>query len=92
MQPDQESRSRLELHSDALQSWREIAGYFKRSVRTVQRWERVSGLPVRRPRPGPRSPVLAFPGELDQWLHSLPTIATNVAAKNTYTRPWNLPL
>ena len=59
-----------ELYSDALQSWKEIAAYLKRSSRSVQRWERSAGLPIRRLRPGVRSPVLAFPAEIDQWLHS----------------------
>jgi hypothetical protein len=31
-----------------LDSWKEIAAYLKRGVRTVQRWERTSGLPVHR--------------------------------------------
>lgn len=64
---------KLELRSDALQSWKEIAAYLKRGVRTAQRWERCAGLPVRRPRPGDRSPVFAFPDEIDQWMHSRPT-------------------
>lgn len=59
--------------SDALQSWKEIASYLKRGVRTAQRWERLAGLPVRRPRPSYRSPVFAFPSEIDQWLHSRST-------------------
>ncbi len=58
--------------SEALQSWKEIAAYLKRGVRTAQRWERCAGLPVRRPRPGERSPVFAFPEEIDQWMHSRP--------------------
>lgn len=62
-----------ELRSDALQSWKEIAAYLKRGVRTAQRWERCAGLPVRRPRAGDRSPVFAFPSEIDQWMHSRPT-------------------
>jgi hypothetical protein len=65
--------NRSELRSDALQSWKEIAAYLKRGVRTAQRWERCAGLPVRRPRPGDRSPVFAFPSEIDQWMHSRPT-------------------
>jgi hypothetical protein len=64
--------SKPELRSDALQSWKEIAAYLKRGVRTAQRWERSAGLPVRRPRAGDRSPVFAFPSEIDQWLHSRP--------------------
>jgi hypothetical protein len=62
-----------ELRSDALQSWKEIAAYLKRGVRTAQRWERCAGLPVRRPRAGDRSPVFAFPSEIDEWMHSRPT-------------------
>jgi hypothetical protein len=31
-----------------LESWGEIASYLRRDVRTVQRWERYHGLPVRR--------------------------------------------
>jgi len=57
----------------SLQGWKEIATYVKRGVRTVQRWERTSGLPVRRARPSHRSPVFAFPEELEHWLHSRPT-------------------
>ena len=65
--------ARSPRQSDTLQSWKEIAAYLKRGVRTAQRWETVAGLPVRRPRPGDRSPVFAFPNEIDQWLHSRPT-------------------
>jgi len=31
-----------------LESWKEIAGYLKRTERTVRRWEKEKGLPVRR--------------------------------------------
>jgi len=50
-----------------LNSWKEVAGYLGRGVRTVQRWERL-GLPVRRLGPGLRSPVLADARDLDRWL------------------------
>ena len=36
-----------------LNTWKEIATYMGRGVRTVQRWERELGLPVRRPRENP---------------------------------------
>jgi len=50
---------------DRLDSWKEIAGYLKRGIRTVQRWERVSGLPVHRlDRQGS---VFAYKAELDVW-------------------------
>ena len=51
-----------------LSSWKEIAQYFGRGVRTVQRWEAVLGLPVRRPHGRSRSAVMAITGELDEWL------------------------
>jgi hypothetical protein len=31
-----------------LDSWKEIAAYLKRDIRTVQRWEKLEGLHVRR--------------------------------------------
>ena len=33
---------------DRLDSWKEIAAYLNRGVRTVRRWEREEGLPVHR--------------------------------------------
>ncbi len=51
-----------------LNSWKEIAEYIGRGVRTVQRWEHDLGLPVKRPRRHLRSPVVAFTAELDEWL------------------------
>lgn len=53
-----------------LNSWKEIAAYLGRSVRTVQRMEADLGLPVRRPRGHARTSVTALASELDQWLKS----------------------
>lgn len=50
-----------------LDSWKEIASYFQRDIRTVQHWERREGLPVHRHEHGIRASVYAFPQELDQW-------------------------
>lgn len=50
-----------------LNSWKEVASYLGRGVRTVQRWEKL-GLPVRRLGAGPRSPVVANARDLDRWL------------------------
>lgn len=55
--------------STPLTSWKEIAQHLNKSVRTVQRWEREFGLPVRRPEKSGYASVLAFPDELDLWLH-----------------------
>ncbi len=51
-----------------LSSWKEIASYLGKGVRTVQRWERELSLPVRRPKPNEKQIVLAFPDELDAWV------------------------
>lgn len=52
-----------------LNSWKEIAAYLGRGVRTVQRWEKV-GLPVCRVGFGARAPVLAYAREIDFWIQA----------------------
>ena len=53
-----------------LNSWKGIASYLDRGVRTAQRWERELQLPVHRIGKGKRSPVYALPAELKFWLIS----------------------
>jgi CheY-like chemotaxis protein len=53
---------------DLLSSWKEIAIYLGKGVRTAQRWESELGLPVRRPNASNRHVVVALRSELDQWL------------------------
>jgi len=53
-----------------LQSWKEIASYLRVTVRTVQRWEKESGLPVHRQGTGRKARVLAYADEIDNWLTS----------------------
>jgi eukaryotic-like serine/threonine-protein kinase len=55
---------------ERLESWKEIATYLSRDVRTVQRWERGKGLPVRRLPGGDMARVYALKAELDSWWHS----------------------
>ncbi|MBV8206959.1 MAG: hypothetical protein JO041_09225 [Acidobacteria bacterium] len=50
-----------------LGSWKEIAQYLGKGVRTVQRWEHELQLPVHRPEAANKGVVIAFPGELDKW-------------------------
>jgi tetratricopeptide (TPR) repeat protein len=50
-----------------LESWKEIAAYLRRTVRTVQRWEREQGLPVHRLRHNKLATIFAYPSELDRW-------------------------
>jgi len=59
--------------SIVLNSWKEIAHYVGRGVRTVQRWEIDLGMPVRRPRAKSRSAVFALSDEIDAWLRAAPT-------------------
>lgn len=51
-------------------SWKEIAAFLDRGVRTVQRWERDHRLPVHRVGNSPRAPVFALQEELLLWLRS----------------------
>jgi phage terminase Nu1 subunit (DNA packaging protein) len=48
-----------------LSCWKDIANYFGKGVRTVQRWEAL-GMPVHRPN-GDNSTVFADPRELKNW-------------------------
>lgn len=50
-----------------LGSWKEIASFFARTIRTVQRWERTESLPVYRHRHERGSTVYAFESELIAW-------------------------
>jgi Tol biopolymer transport system component len=52
---------------DRLESWKEIAAYLGRDIRTVQRWERSEGLPVRRHMHAKQGSVYALRSELDVW-------------------------
>ena len=51
-----------------LDSWKQIAAYLERKVRTVQRWEKSEGLPVHRHQHASRGTVFAYRSEIDDWL------------------------
>jgi hypothetical protein len=55
-----------------LTGWKEIANYLGKGVRTVQRYEREMGLPVRRPAKKSRAAVVATKAELDAWVAASP--------------------
>jgi len=50
-----------------LESWKAIANYLQRQVRTAQRWERNEGLPVHRHEHKKQATVYAFRHEIDAW-------------------------
>jgi hypothetical protein len=51
-----------------LTCWKEISSYLGRGIRTVQRYERLFGLPVRRLDDERPSAVWAWTDELDEWM------------------------
>lgn len=53
--------------SDQLNGWKEIAAFFGKAPRTVQRWESKLGLPVRRLSTPPGEIVFALRSELEAW-------------------------
>ena len=53
-----------------LLSWKEIAAYLKRDIRTAQRWEKLEGLPVHRHQHDERGTAYAYSGEIDRWLEA----------------------
>jgi TolB-like protein len=52
---------------DRIESWKAIAEYLGREVRTVQLWEKSEGLPVNRHLHNQRGSVWAYKSELDAW-------------------------
>jgi serine/threonine-protein kinase len=55
---------------ELLNSWKEIASYLNRDIRTLQRWERSKDLPIHRLPGGDKPAVYALKSELDAWLRS----------------------
>jgi TolB-like protein/Flp pilus assembly protein TadD len=55
---------------DRLDSWKEIASFLKRGVRTVQRWEAQEGLPVHRHHHRKLGSVYALRHEVSSWWES----------------------
>jgi hypothetical protein len=55
-----------------LSGWKDIANYLGKGVRTVQRYERHLGLPVRRPAGKPSAAVVATRAEIDAWVQASP--------------------
>ena len=51
-----------------LRSWKDIASYLGTCVKTVQRWEKLHNLPVRRTDRNKGAVVFALTNEMDEWL------------------------
>jgi Tol biopolymer transport system component len=74
---------------DRLDSWKEIATYLRRDVKTVQRWEKREGMPVHRHVHDRMGSVYAFRNELDAWAEQrrLPQAETGAAAAEPLSAP-----
>jgi TolB-like protein/Flp pilus assembly protein TadD/predicted DNA-binding transcriptional regulator AlpA len=55
---------------DRLDSWKEIAAYLGKNVRTALRWSKDQGMPVYRHAGGKSGAVYAYRSEIDEWIHS----------------------
>ena len=75
-------------HDCRLDSWKEIAAYLRREVRTIQRWEAKEGLPVHRHLHDTQVTVYAFPVELDDWLSKRRPRQGNSDAATASSVPW----
>ena len=73
--------------SDTLDSWKAIAGYLNRGVRTVRRWELVRGLPVHRVPGGGKPGVYALKSELDGWWKGTRALAEGNGQAGPRLRP-----
>lgn len=71
-----------------LDSWKEIAAYVGRDVRTVQRWEKEEGLPVHRHSHKKLGTVYGFKPEIDSWWASRRAILETKAPPKPSRRRW----
>lgn len=70
-----------------LDSWKEVAEYLGRDVRTVMRWSKSHALPVRRVAGGKGRSVFAFTNEIDAWLEGNTPNGTGSQAKTVADIP-----
>ena len=60
---------------ERLDSWKEVASFFRRDVRTVQLWEKGEGLPVRRQHHKKLGTIYAYRQELEAWWEARSTMS-----------------
>jgi hypothetical protein len=64
-----------------LDSWKEIATYLNRNVRTVQRWEKTEGLPIHRHVHERAGSVSACKREIDRWQKQRLRVSDEITAR-----------
>ena len=77
--------------SQRLDSWKEIASYLGRSVRTARRWESEEGLPVHRHMHQAQASVYAFAHEVDAWRRMRDQAPASVPSRQAATRSTSPP-
>jgi len=81
------------LCAGVLDSWKEIASYLHRTVRTVQRWSRYEGLPIRYQQHRRGRTVYALKHEIEKWRDSkglVPARSSRSDYKTNGVRPMDL--
>ena len=66
----QDTKHAIPPQKELLDSWKEIAVFLNRGIRTAQRWERDEDLPIHRHRHNRRGTVWAFASEVSAWLNT----------------------
>jgi tetratricopeptide (TPR) repeat protein len=66
--------------SERLDSWKEIAAFLKRDVRTVQRWEKLAGLPIHRHVASRLRTAYAYRSEIEEWWRAQRSLPNGVHA------------
>ena len=77
----QENMNQDRAGEATLESWKEIAAYVQREVRTVRRWEKEEGLPIHRHVHKSRGSVYAYRSEIDAWRTGRRGVAEIVPAR-----------
>ena len=80
--PMMESEAKTGADDVTLQSWREIARYMGKGVRTLQRWEQEFGLPIHRGENSHTKSIFACASEVDAWA---------ITCCETRTARWGVP-
>ena len=68
-------------------SWKEIASFLGRDVRTVRRWEQERGLPIHRVPGEGRRVIFAYQSEIEAWLNAEHLPDKEIPTKEL-TREW----
>jgi tetratricopeptide (TPR) repeat protein len=77
------------VNKNRLDSWKAIAGFLNRSLRTVQRWHECNGLPVHH-FGGNKGSVFAYEEEINHWLAGLAEESGSVLVRADDARELNM--